>query len=148
LTSKKCPKCGQVKPLTEYNNHKNRPDGVQFNCRDCQGAYAKANPRKEYARAWQEQRRTENRERFSQWLEDNHCIDCGESDIVVLELDHIDPDTKDKAIADLMKNSFSWERIKAEIDKCVVRCANCHRRKTAKQFNWYKTKRTHKSSGQ
>jgi hypothetical protein len=29
-------------------------------------------------------------------------------------------------------------QVKNEIEKCDVRCANCHRRKTAKDFNWYK----------
>lgn len=35
----------------------------------------------------------------------------------------------------LWKNE--WARVWEEIQKCEVRCANCHRRRTAKQFGWY-----------
>jgi hypothetical protein len=29
--------------------------------------------------------------------------------------------------------------LKAEIAKCQVRCANCHRRRTAAQFGWWRS---------
>lgn len=66
------------------------------------------------------------------------CIDCGEKDPVVLELDHV-RGNKIAGIAVLTRSGGrSIEKIKEEIDKCEVRCANCHRRKTAKEQNWYK----------
>lgn len=71
------------------------------------------------------------------YLMANPCIDCGETDIIVLDFDHIDPATKVKNVADLVSGG-SIDSLKAEITKCEIRCANCHRRKTAKQFNLYK----------
>ena len=62
------------------------------------------------------------------------CVDCGEDDIVVLEFDH-GPD-KRFTIAKALQHGYGRSRIEAEMSKCVVRCANCHRRKTARDNNW------------
>ena len=70
------------------------------------------------------------------YLKSHPCIDCSETDPVVLEFDHIED--KKKEIGYLLSGGFPLNTIKREITKCVVRCANCHRRKTAKDFNWYK----------
>jgi len=55
-------------------------------------------------------------------------------DPVVLEFDH----TADKkaAVAQLVAGGYSWCAILQEIAKCEVRCANCHRRITAKRGSW------------
>ena len=65
------------------------------------------------------------------------CIDCGEVDLIVLEFDHRDPSTKRMAVSSLLRYS-SWTLIEAEIAKCDVRCANCHRRKTARERDYRK----------
>ncbi len=58
------------------------------------------------------------------------CADCGESDPVVLEFDHL----RDKSfeIATALVDR-SWDRILEEIAKCEVVCANCHRRRTVRR---------------
>jgi hypothetical protein len=33
-----------------------------------------------------------------------------------------------------------WSRVLLEIEKCDVRCANCHRRRTAQQYGWRKAR--------
>lgn len=71
------------------------------------------------------------------FLSTHPCIDCEESDIVVLEFDHIND--KSDNLSGIIKNKSSLAKVKLEIEKCVVRCANCHRRKTAKEFSWKKT---------
>jgi hypothetical protein len=38
-------------------------------------------------------------------------------------------------IAFLVGNSRSWTVVLREIEKCDVRCTNCHRRRTARQVN-------------
>ena len=74
-------------------------------------------------------RRAEAREQLVRYLRQHPCIDCGESDVVVLEFDH-----RGRKVADVStyaNGGRSWTRILAEIQKCDVRCANCHRRVTA-----------------
>jgi GH18 family chitinase len=43
-----------------------------------------------------------------------------------LELHHVDSKKKEFAIGD-KGYTRSWEKVKAELDKCVLLCANCHR---------------------
>lgn len=68
-------------------------------------------------------------------LKANPCADCGETDIVVLEFDHINDD-KDFSISDAARAGYGINKVKAEIAKCEVRCANCHRKKTYERGGW------------
>jgi 5-methylcytosine-specific restriction endonuclease McrA len=43
-----------------------------------------------------------------------------------LDLHHLDPKQKEFSMSD-KGHSRSWERVKEELDKCVLVCANCHR---------------------
>lgn len=59
------------------------------------------------------------------------CIDCGYRDhAVALDFDHVSG-KKDFALS--RAYGKSWKRILAELEKCEVRCANCHRVKTAER---------------
>jgi hypothetical protein len=69
------------------------------------------------------------------YFAEHPCVDCGEQDIRCLEFDHRDRSTKTASIAFLLRAAVSWEVIRAEIEKCDVRCANCHSRRTAAQVN-------------
>lgn len=60
-----------------------------------------------------------------EYLATHNCVDCNEDDIRVLEFDHIDPNTKIGNIA-LCVRSMGIDRLKQEIEKCEIRCANCH----------------------
>jgi len=73
------------------------------------------------------------------YLATHPCIDCGETDPIVLEFDHRNPNEKKDAIAHMVSTLVPLASLEAEIGKCDVRCANCHRRKTAKQLGWQKT---------
>jgi hypothetical protein len=70
-------------------------------------------------------------------LSTSFCVDCGESDPRVLEFDHVSG-VKTGNVCDMIGSLISWRRISEEISKCVVRCANCHRRKTIRQLKWYR----------
>lgn len=54
------------------------------------------------------------------------CSDCGASDPRVLDFDHR-PGTEKRGLVQALARGASWEVVLAEIAKCDVRCANCHR---------------------
>lgn len=56
----------------------------------------------------------------------SECIDCGESNPLVLDFDHV-RGKKIMCISNMVRNSYSIDTIKKEMDKCEVRCSNCHR---------------------
>lgn len=69
------------------------------------------------------------------------CIDCSEIDPMVLEFDHRDRSQKEYAISRLISGrTAGLALLLLELDKCDVRCANCHRRKTAMENNSWRTK--------
>lgn len=71
-----------------------------------------------------------NRVRLVEYLAAHPCVDCGETDPVVLDFDHVRGE-KRCDISHLLSRRHPWSTVEQEIAKCDVRCANCHRRKTA-----------------
>jgi len=56
------------------------------------------------------------------------CVQCGESDPVCLDFHHRDPGQKDFSLYQAARLAMGKNRILAEIAKCDVLCANCHRK--------------------
>jgi hypothetical protein len=86
--------------------------------------------------------RQEKRELMLAHLMKHPCVDCGETDPVVLDFDHVEPAKKLFSISNGVSAKRTTAALLTEIEKCEVRCANCHRRRTAQQFNWWKYRET------
>ena len=55
------------------------------------------------------------------------CVSCGyNKSVLAMDFHHRDPTKKDFAIS-VTGATRSWERVKIELDKCDLLCANCHR---------------------
>lgn len=93
--------------------------------------------RREDLYAAQKRHRIKIRSFLLNYLLAQSCIDCGEKDPVVLDFDHRTPDTKFKSISSMLSGHYSWNAVLKEIGKCDIRCANCHRRKSHKQFGYF-----------
>ncbi len=138
---KQCKWCKENKPFSEFTKNKREKDGHRRQCRKCSISYEKKRyhkdsfVRKTQARG-QEDRQYRNRLFLYNYLKDKLCVDCGENDPIVLEFDHI-KGYKKASISQLVAACHSLNTIQLEIDKCEIRCANCHRRKTSNQFSWY-----------
>jgi hypothetical protein len=118
----------------------------QSQCKECARLLIKNhyNKNREYylikAKGRNKELRDETNEFLFQFLSKNPCIDCGESDPAVLEFDHMGKVPKTKAVSHLVRKRTTLGQIVDEISKCEVRCANCHRRKTAVDYKWFKNK--------
>lgn len=71
--------------------------------------------------------RTQLRSHVRAIKEAGNCALCPENQAVALDFHHVNPDEKEMSISELVK-SGSRKRIDAEILKCVILCANCHRK--------------------
>lgn len=92
--------------------------------------------------AAQKRHRLKVREKVLDFLSTKQCVDCGEKDPVVLDFDHTDTKLKFKSVARMLSGHYSWASVLVEIRKCEIRCANCHRRKSYQQFEYFgKTKK-------
>ena len=61
------------------------------------------------------------------------CIDCGyAAHAEALQFDHID-NNKKASVSNLIRSDYSWVTIMTEINKCEIRCANCHAVKTSQR---------------
>lgn len=70
--------------------------------------------------------KTRNRQIVTEYLQSHPCIDCGNTDIRVLEFDHVRGD-KLGNISHAVHRTWNEEKLLNEIAKCEVRCCNCHR---------------------
>jgi hypothetical protein len=90
-----------------------------------------------YQRSWHQRNRArriakvyERRERiwefYTQLKATSVCAQCGENHPATLQFHHCDPQKKDFNLSESVREGYSIERIKNEIAKCIVLCANCH----------------------
>ena len=73
------------------------------------------------------QRRREKLKKLSIEYKGGKCQHCGYNKCdAAMEFHHTDPTQKDFGIAQ-RGHTRSFERIKIELDKCILLCSNCHR---------------------
>jgi hypothetical protein len=143
MKTKICNKCGVEKDLKEFHRRTKESTVYKTHCKACVKEYRKKYYAKhrqkfiDYAKISTQKQRELRREFLWEYLSSHPCIDCGEDDPLVLEFDHISG-KKVAPVSQLISRGFSEKRIQEEIDKCEVRCSNCHKRKTAKEFGWYR----------
>ena len=135
---KRCVRCKIEKSEEEFHRATGRKDGRQLHCKLCKKAIdarTYANGGEEYRRRKQkrqQQAAAGNIRLVFAYLLQHPCVDCGEPDPLVLEFDHVRGEKK-LNVSDLLHRYATWETIRAEIEKCEVRCANCHRHITAER---------------
>lgn len=119
---KKCRGCQETKPFGEFYANPNVKDGYLNWCRPCTVARYSAG-------------RSERQRKVLAYIQaiklERGCADCGyRANAVALDFDHLPGHVKEYRLA-TMAAGLKKEKIDAEIAKCDVVCANCHRIRTA-----------------
>ncbi len=132
---KRCSKCGEAKPYSEFHRYK-RGDGYQRWCKRCRKTYDHDYNLRNHRRwadkklAWQHSRAAWLREMKT----DKTCTDCGRTfPPEAMEWDHLPGTVKLGEISSVI-GKWSTKLIFEEIAKCELVCANCHAIRTYKRL--------------
>lgn len=119
IMTKTCKQCEVEKSLDDFYPGRQRGKSGQVwtyhdsLCKICRNDY-------------QSERRRQIKRLAVEYL-GGECQDCGlVDDSVVYDFHHLDPEQKDFSIG---KQAKAFETIKTELDKCVLLCSNCHRKR-------------------
>ena len=143
---KQCDHCKQYKDEEEFNWRWKELGIRAKTCRECAHGFNKiyfeGSSKERHLKQVRERKqaaRDVDRQYVWDYLSTHPCVECGESDSVVLEFHH--NGDKEMAVEGMVNAGFSIAKIQSEIDKCIVLCANCHRRLTMRERGWYRGKK-------
>ena len=131
---KTCKKCGEEKEEEQFPWSNEDKGWKKGHCRVCHNAYYRLyysdliRKQKHHKRVEKVQKEqiTKVRKMVMEYLEKHPCVDCGETNPLVLEFDHRDSSKKDFIVSSAL-SSHGYVRkdsVQGEIDKCDIRCAN------------------------
>lgn len=138
VNKKKCGRCGEFKPLSEFTKNKSRRDGLCAYCKTCVSkiypAYKRAYRNRKtdayvstYARY--RERILSGRHKYLDsrlellWSLKTPCVRCGEDRKCSIHFHHINPQEKSVSLSCW---SIGKARMLEESKKCICLCANCH----------------------
>ncbi len=133
---KKCCCCKETKDLKDFNKNRSRKDGFNSICRICSNKRSKKYYQdnllhhRKVVRSRVKRVTKENQIKINQ-LKSSGCTICFEPNIECLDLHHLPHYTKLGNISVLV-SCYYWSKVVKEIAKCIVVCANCHRKITRK----------------
>ena len=138
-----CNRCGRKNLSEDDFSYKNRVTGRrQAYCRQCQNVMSRSHYAANKARyiANNRQKAARNKNRILE-LKRRPCSDCGQTfPPCVMDFDHRPESQKLGNINEMMRGQArSMRIILAEIAKCDVVCANCHRIRTHKRLGRHDT---------
>jgi hypothetical protein len=123
-----CSFCKNELPLN-LENFAKKNNGFQWHCRKCQKEYRKKHYEENKQKYIDKAKRIthKNKEWFAELKSNKKCLVCSESHPSCLEFHHKNPLEKEGNLAEMIGHS-SRNKVLEEIEKCILVCANCHRK--------------------
>jgi hypothetical protein len=131
---KQCTNCKQTKPVKDFNvRRKGSADGLQSWCRQCVREMINKKRKSFPSYKTEELRILSNIEYAKAVKAANGCCgpDCKEQDYCALDFHHLGDK---KFCIGSVGRKIKRDELQAEIAKCIILCANCHRKLHGKRF--------------
>lgn len=147
---KNCYKCKNDLPIESYNLNRGRKDGYQTCCRECQKENAKKyykKNRKKCIKVIRINKRQRSLKNYIKIVTEYLNVPCSVCNKVyhptAMVFDHVLVNEKlrikkTEGVNVLIREGYSWAKIREEISKCDVKCHNCHFLKTSKEFKYWR----------
>ena len=129
---KTCSKCGATKPVESFTRKKSGRDGYNAKCKECtrQASKKHYDQHTQYYKDKAAASRTSllvKSQELIKKAKDVPCADCNNRfPAVAMDFHHVSGD-KLANVGNMTSWGSSLPKLQAEIDKCVVLCACCHR---------------------
>lgn len=130
MKTKICSKCKKRLSVEKFTKNSKHKDGLQSQCTKCKKQYNKDHYEKNKdayirrAKLW--------KRNYTEWYQAYKdtciCSICGEKEKCCLDFHHHGKEGKDKSVAIIARQRSNKQKLLAEIKKCIVVCANCHRK--------------------
>jgi hypothetical protein len=120
-----CSKCGIEKEISCFSINRSQKDGFNHSCKECHRIYVNnhyKNNKKQYIDR-NNRRQNEAKKYITDFKKNSVCAICGEKRWWVLDFHH----NEDKLNNVGHLTSWGINKVKEEIEKCMVLCSNCHR---------------------
>lgn len=130
LKHKTCSTCKNKLSVSDFARNSHSPDGYRSNCREC----ARGSKARWYVdnKGKVQSKRKNRRDKTKYFViceKQKPCMDCGKQyHHTMMEFDHV-RGVKSGTVSEMI-TSFSINKLKAEIAKCDLVCALCHRART------------------
>lgn len=134
MNRKRCGKCNQLQPLSNFNFKHKKLKKYQSKCKVCQSEYHSTWYAKNKQSCMDRARNNSaeyidrNKDFVDKYKRKLGCKYCSESAPPALDFHHIKESSKKRNISDLIRDAVSIKTLLEEIKKCDVVCANCHRK--------------------
>lgn len=126
MNTKYCGSCKKTKSISLFSKNPTKKDGLQTKCKECQKRYSRAHYKENKQLYLNHNKKAKQTKKEFVDSGKTKCCKCGESELCCLDYHHLDESTK---LFELSKyHLHTLVKIKAEIAKCIVVCANCHRK--------------------
>ncbi len=126
---KKCSCCKKIKKTEEFGPNKKSKDGKQYRCNKCFSDAMRLHYKKNFREINQRMKLLESEIAYelNKIKQDVGCKFCTEREPICLDFHHLDKSLKEENVS-FWVHAKSKNKALEEAKKCIVVCANCHRK--------------------